>query len=520
MAIGKFISPAQAGSVFTSNFALTLMSFNSTEVRLSWLDPYGNEDGFKLERSANGVNYSVVATLAANTLTYTHTVSVEANSTYYYRVRSYKGTSYSDYSNVLTVVYNDTDWYGIQIDILNSSPDLTRIGSDMTLHASLPVQSNIKACLLLDNGTVNYYLKSTDWTKKADNSSSVLDGTDGQVMIEIPDFYYKVEQDTPTTGKHQIKICRSSSTGFTLVPKHFVGAYEAAINRSTNKLASVVNSTTTYRGGNNTSSWDADTYKTLLNKPVSNLSRTLFRTYAQARGSGWNIESYSDHKWLYWFYVIEYATLNSQKSVDITLTSEGYKKGGIGAGVTGLDSGTWSAYNSYNPFVKCGASDSLASGSGEVSVASGMGAVSVVRYRGIENPFGHIWTWVDGANIESQPSGGVTNIWISDDPTKWNDGGYTGYINRGTAARGNGYAKIIIMGSFADIIPTDVAGSSSTFYCDYYYQTIPAATALYGLSVGGSAYDGATAGFAYSHTIHAPSTASANIGSRLRFLAP
>lgn len=74
-------------------------------------------------------------------------------------------------------------YYGVEWNVTNASPTVTRIASDMTLHATLPVHSLIRGCLLLDDGTVNYYLKADDWTKKADGSASNLDGTDGQVMV-------------------------------------------------------------------------------------------------------------------------------------------------------------------------------------------------------------------------------------------------------------------------------------------------------------------------------------------------
>lgn len=520
MAIGKFISPAQAGSVFTSNFALTVVSYSSNAVNLSWLDPFGNEDGFKIERSADGVNYSVVGTVAANTLAYTHNITVSVDSTYYYRIRSFKGANYSDYSSVVSVTYVFTGWYGVQIDEANSSPDLTRIASDMNLHINLPVQSAMRACLLNDNGTVNYYLKSTDWTKKADESASNLDGTDGQVMIEIPAFYYEVKNNYPSAGQHQVRISISSETGMTLMPRHYIGAYQAVLNRSTLKLSSLINLTTTYRGGNNTSAWDADSNKTLLGRAVTSLSRTQFKTYAQNRGSGWNINTYTDHKWLYWLYAIEYATLNSQKAVDATLTSEGYKKGGLGNGVTTVDSSAWNTLNSYNPFIVTGSSNSLANGSGEVSVSTGLGTVKVPRYRGIEHPFGYLYCWLEGANIEVQPAGGVSNLWINDNPITWSDSVYDGYTNRGAIARSNGYVKKILMGAHADILPIDITGAGTTYYCDYFYTSLPGTTTLRGLFVGGSAYDGTSAGFAYSITAHTPSIASASIGSRLRFLAP
>ena len=417
-------------------------------------------------------------------------------------------------------------WYGIQIDEANSSPDLTRIASDMTLHASLPIHNNIKACLLLDNGTVNYYLKADDWTKKADGTASKLDGTDGQVMMEWPDFYYKVENNFPAAGQHQIKISPYSGAGWTLVPKHYISAFEAGIQRSTNKLASVVNTSADYRGGDNTSEWDASA-NSLLGKPATNINRTNFRTYARNRGTGWNINSYTHHKWLLWFFAIEFATLNSQKAVNTALTVDGYKQGGLGEGVTTVKG--WSTFNSYNPFVNCGASNSLASGSGEVNITitdfggSGVNVdVKVPRFRGHENPFGHVWKILDGINLKMQSvaSGGLTETWISDDPATWNDANYTGYTNVGNQARDCGYIKTALMGSGAEFVPAVTSGADQThYYCDYYYTTIPAAgVSLKTLISGGRASNEVDAGLTYSRTDREPSYASTALGSRLAFI--
>lgn len=422
----------------------------------------------------------------------------------------------------------DDYWYGIQIDEANSSPDLTRIASDMTLHASLPIHNNIKACLLLDNGTVNYYLDPADWTKKADGTASKLDGTDGQVMMEWPDFYYKVENNFPAAGQHQIKISPYSGAGWTLVPKHYISAFEAGIQRSTNKLASVVNTSADYRGGDNTSAWDASA-NSLLGKPATNINRTNFRTYARNRGTGWNIYSYSDHKWLLWFYAIEYATLNSQKDVNTDLTVDGYRQGGMGAGVTTVVPGTWDPFNAYNPFVPCGTSNVLGSYSGQVDYTAvdfgGAGvnvAFKVPRYRGHENPFGHIWKIIDGINInvKSVAEGDVTETWISNDPATWNDVNYTGYTNVGNQARANGNIKTALMGSGAEFVPAVTSGADQThYYCDYYYTSIPASgVSLRALISGGRAANDVDAGLTYSRTDREPSYATTSLGSRLAFI--
>jgi len=502
---------------------LTVTVYSDVRIDATVIMNATNADGVSWEYSSDaGVNWAVHGTSITGSYSYT---SLTGAVNYSFRCRNYKGTEFSAYSNIATA--QAAVWYGVQIDESNNSPDVTRIASDMTYHASLPVHSLLKACLLNDNGTVNYYLNPTDWTKQAGGAASALDGSAGQVMIEWPDFYYKVDMNTPSAGKHQIKICQYGLSGFTKVDKHYVSAFEAAIQRSTSKLASLINTGTDYRGGNNTSAWDAA--NTLLGMACSNITRTNGRTYAKARGAGWNQYGYSDHTWMYWFYVIEYATRNSQKAVNANLTAEGYKQGGLGAGTTTAVAGTWNSFNAYNPFVPCGTSNSLNSGSGEVSYTKvdfgGTGvnvAFMVPRYRGHEHPFGHMWKTVDGVNIEVQSvaGGGKTNTYVADNPAAWNDGNYVGYANHGEQARADGYQKTALLGAAADFVPTVTSGGSdSTYYCDYYYTNIPTTTALRSLLVGGAANFGLLAGFAISHTYYAPSAAYTWLGFRLRFKA-
>lgn len=160
-------------------------------------------------------------------------------------------------------------WYGAEWDVTNASPSVIRADAGITtLHASLPIHNKMKSCLLADNGTVNYYLKADDWSKKADGSASVLDGSDGQVMVEIPAHYRKFEEEG---NMQRAKISQYALAGFEYVPKMYVSAYEASLDRTNLKLSSVINTTPQYRGGNNTSEWDAAA-NTLLGKPVTNIS--------------------------------------------------------------------------------------------------------------------------------------------------------------------------------------------------------------------------------------------------------
>lgn len=413
-----------------------------------------------------------------------------------------------------------THAYGVQWDVTNSNPAVTRIGN-LGLHATLPIHSQMRGCVLLDNGHVNYYFKPDDWTKKADGTVANLDGTDGQVMVRIPTFYWKFETDG---NVRRVMMSEFPISGYSQVPSLYVSAYEAAIDRTNLKLASVINLSTQFRGGNNNAAWDAAA-NTLLGRPATAISRTSFRTYARNRGLGWQMYFNLAHKALFWLFVVEFATRNSQAPVNGALTAEGYRQGGLGDGVTTANSTEWSNFSSYYPFIPCGASNSLGNFTGEVPVEvvdfGGAGVnrtFNVPRYRGIENPFGHIWKNTDGItfNIQADSSGGESQVWVSDDPATWNDSNFTGYTKVGLLARTEGFMKEAVFGETGEFAPKTLGAGSTTWYCDYAYTNIPASgEAIRTLLLGGSASYGSSAGFGFSSSYFSPSFTYANLGSRL-----
>jgi hypothetical protein len=206
--------------------------------------------------------------------------------------------------------------------------------------------------------------------------------------------------------RHKISLFPIS--GFTEIPKFYVSPSETQIQRSTLKLSSVRSLDADYRGGANNAALDA-AINTDLGKPATSISLTNYRTYARNRGTKWNVLPYRQIMLIYDLFIIEFATLNSQKAVSGVLTIDGYKQGGLGNGVTTADGTEWGNFSGYNPFITCGASDTLANGSGEVSVVktdfggSGVNRTfTVPRFRGLENLFGHIWEWHDGASVYHQ----------------------------------------------------------------------------------------------------------------------
>ncbi|MDD3194413.1 MAG: hypothetical protein PHU68_01255 [Paludibacter sp.] len=460
--------------------------------------------------------------------------------------------------------------YGIEFDTTISSPTCTRVGN-LNLHASLPIQSRMLGCLLDDDGNVVEYLNQTNW------GAHDLSGARGQVMVEMPEHYAKYSINGT---KRRVMISEFPIPGYIHRPKRYISAYEAALDRVNLKLASVVNNTADYRGGNNNAANDLLS-NSMLQRPVTSISRTQFRTYARNRKSGstaWNQLVYSMHKDLYWLYAIEYGTLDSQKAVNAVMDSNGYRQGGLGPGVTAVSSAKWSAFNGSNPFIPVGWSNALGNYSGEVDytapfefdsigaanflgeysptsayvidnyVSSGANLYKCIqactgveptntdywtlqtrtvckvnRYRGIEMPFGHIWKWADGINIEikSEADGGTSKIYVSEDPSDFNDSNYTNYEMRGLLARTENFIKEVIFGIHGDITASVVGNGagSTTYFCDHNYTSIPSTgTVLRGFLLGGAASNGAYAGFVSALSYNAPSNSLASIGSRLCYL--
>lgn len=411
-------------------------------------------------------------------------------------------------------------YYGVEWDTANSTPTLTRIGSPH-LHQELPVQRGMRRCLVTDDGTVTY-LHASDSTKKEDGTSADLSGAAGQVMVEIPEHYRRF---VVIGTKRRVLLSAKAIDGFTKVPKMYISAYEAALDRTNNKLASVVNTTTQYRGGSNTSAWDG-TYRSLLGMPATNISITNFRTYARARGTGWEMYAYEAHKTMYWLFCVEYATLNSQAAYNAELTADGYHQGGLGDGVTTIASGTWNTHNSYNPMVPCGVTNSLGNATGTVSYAvtasddSTIITFSVPSYRGIENPFGHIWKMSDGAMMFSETVDEVATphfyVCPLEEHASWASSKNSHYVLKGTMPTASGvYAKRHLFGKDGEMVPDQAGGtgtSATTYLCDYFYINNSSTRAVF---FGGSAVYGAFAGLANARTYHVFSDADASCGSRL-----
>lgn len=424
--------------------------------------------------------------------------------------------------------------YGVEWDITVSSPILTRIGNPL-LHKSLPIQSAYRGCVA-NNGVVNYYLYPDDWAYKEDGSTpSVLDGTDGTVRVHTPKFYGKSGSNG---NKRWVRISLVKlDDSWVEIPELLIDAYKNTVDNTvsaTPKAVSVVNTTEAFRGGGNRAQFDEyltteldtkDAFRSDLGKPRTNVSRANMRTYATNAGS--ELLCYEYYKWIfYWNYVIEYANFNSQAAYNAELTSDGYRQGGLGPGVTDWSNSatSWLGYNGAYPITPCGYCNEFGNFTGvkdlvipECTAQDGTNTVAthtfkVPRWRGFDNPFGDIWTNLDGVVIVRAAANEISTVY-----TTTNISEFTDVVGEKTVAgyevASDGYIKAFDLGETAEIIPSAVGGSTTTYICDYHYCNA-SSTRLRTLVVGGRAGDGGLAGLGYFYSNVGVGSAGSDVGIR------
>lgn len=417
--------------------------------------------------------------------------------------------------------------YGVEWDSTVADPTLTRIGNPL-LHKSLPVQSQYKGCVA-NGAKVNYYLDPNDWSKKADGTPSVLDGTDGTVRVHIPKFYGKSGVEG---NKRWVRISTvKCDDTWVEIPEMLLDAYRSTVNQTGNKAVSVVNTTAQFRGGGNRTANDtylsSDKFRSDLGKPRTNISRANMRTYATNAGS--EMLCYEYYKWIfYWAWVIEYATFNSQATYNAELTADGYHQGGLGPGITDWNNNTngWSGYNGTYPITPCGYCNDIGNFTGikelvipetvvNESTTVPTKTFKVPRWRGFDNPFGDIWTNLDGIILERTAANQPSSVYTTSNPSAFGDDNTAkGKMTvAGKEIASDGYTKDFDLGSKGEIIPSVVGGSATTYMCDYHWCNV-ASTSLRTLLVGGRATNGGDAGLGSFYSGNGVGYVASGVGFR------
>ena len=351
--------------------------------------------------------------------------------------------------------------------------------------------------------------------------TGVFNGDDGQVMVEIPAFYHKYWYNN---GSHYHSISYNQLSGYELhhafqknganVTARYIGAYEGVLydtsegkyvnglflpssdsyKMSFNGTTEIINSDylthpfsnleagvdiivvsgTTHNDGvygitavtdttitvdgnlENEASvactiqtqrdWSNDVLSSVAGKaPMTYGTRANFRTAAANRGTGWRQQDFDLVSAVQLLYLIEYASFNSQFE--------------IGMGVSWAES-TWNAWNNCNPIEKTGLSNG--NPTGNVTNSEGVKG-SYVSYRWIENPWAHIFNWVDGINIYNHVP------YVCNDDTHFADDTSINYISLDiTLEDNNGWQKTLAQIA-RGFLPISIGGSSSTYITDYYW---------------------------------------------------
>lgn len=352
---------------------------------------------------------------------------------------------------------------------------------------------------------------------------SCTNGYDGEVMVEVPEFWIK-SWDTDTRREVRITPTYIDDT-WEHQPKLLVAAYHDTVLNTipenmgylstleANSALSVMNTNSYCRGGNNSSTYDAyitsDRFRSMLGKPRTSISRNTMR--ANCRRSGKEILSYLQYKRvLYWLYFIEYANFNCQARFNSELTSEGFRQGGLGNGVTTVNSSYWNFYNGYNPLTPNGYTNEFGNGTNIKAMTIVMPTVSggeptssttqyVPRWHGIENPFGDIWNNVDGIIINSssivENGKKYSEVYATEDPLLYSNSDYSKMRVVGIELNEGGYVKEWDLGNTAEIIPRLNGYNTTQYKCDYHW--INNATGLRTLFLGGCAHNGGDAGLGH-----------------------
>lgn len=367
------------------------------------------------------------------------------------------------------------------------------------------VHQNMRRCLVRDDGTINYFLDAADSTKKLDGTASVLDGTDGNVMVQIPRFYFRRVKSGTTT---KWEISDLPLAGYQLHPAfvkageivdyRYIGAYDACFfDDSANDYKSGLNL------DNATSLIDFSNDKLASVSgvfPLVGVQRAECRTLAANNGTGWHQLDFALWSAVQMLFLVEYGNFNSQTA--------------LGAGNTNGSYVASSSDQNDSPHTVAGASNTTfgnASTDGTQPSAGAKPGTAFMSYRGIENLFGNPFTWCDGINVNEIAAG---NVHFTNDFRDFADGTTTGYqLITSTLPTASGFIRDIQDIDFAFLSSNNSGASSSTFITDQHFASASVARVV---PVGGSASAGAAAGVfcLFSSTVAAGDRNRA-IGARL-----
>ena len=319
------------------------------------------------------------------------------------------------------------------------------------------IQKNMKRCVLNSDGTVNYYLDHYDSTKKADGTTAILTGADGNVMVEVPKFWYKHELNG---NEHQWWVSPTPLAGYSIHPWFLEGGVEASFRYY--RAYTCINKGDVLRSVSGVT-------------PTRTQTIATFRTQARANGAGWQLCSWNAINAIQILYLTEYCNFNSQSMI------------GHGNHI-GTDYG-------------------IVTGQSNVIGNESSGSLNNdmwMSYRGIENFYADCWEFVDGINVQNY------KVFLNQNPDTFDSDVFNGdYVDSGITVptANNSYVKKV-SGNF---IPTVLGGDSNTFITDAFWSTTGNRIAIFGGTAGSGTSDGAF----YLNVASASGSSAAAVGAGL-----
>ena len=358
--------------------------------------------------------------------------------------------------------------FGVVWAYSNSSTALTRITktNDPNNYVNTDITTNPSPAVGTGSGSSPFddYMpwKGMDEYNIVNNTVGAKRGESGfsrssnDVMVYIPEFYYKVINDS-SSSKRYFYIANKATTGFEKHPGsgRYVGRYNTI-------------------SGN---------YSRTGSSPYVSMTRATARSGARGKGNKWALYDYTSWCAVWLLYIVEYANWDSQKK--------------IGRG--------W--VDSHSSSIASGGTDSMTYHTGR---ASGSDGSTAVQYRHIENPWGNVYEWIDGINFSDG------TVYVCTDISKYADDTSTNYTNIGTKAQSDGYISATGYSSTSpwSFYPTSTSGSETTYIPDYAYS----GGGWRVLCVGGAWSLGSAAGLFSFNAGNVSSYSYSSIGARLLFV--
>ena len=423
------------------------------------------------------------------------------------------------------VGYEQDDVYGVEVDFVNKKFTRLAGAENMTAGAdfsALNPWGGRKRCIVADDGTVLAYRGETGYTEAGATTQAITvgdteyaSGTKVQVMVEQPIFYTKVvpvKATAATSGrgkqvtKARYYISPTPKTGFKandafkdangILQDHiYLAAYEGSIYDT---------SASAYlKSDEQAADFAADMLSSIANaKPASGLTQSLTRANTRAlctnRGAGWQLHNIFALAVTQWLILIEYASFDCQSK--------------IGKGVSNFtDDG------STNMALVTGATAGLGNGSGIPD--GGEDGKCSVSYRGEENLWGNIWTWLDGINHYAKDADTDT-VFVKGYGTMKDNTSSDGYstLDAGVV-RGYGYLSAFGYNEEFDylFLPAEHNGASNSPIGDYVWNNTTSLGFLIAM-LGGKWNDGSTCGAWGLSLAYASSSRYRSIGGRLLYV--